>query len=258
MKPAMMIAVIVLCAASALAQVHGVPASVTSITPTNRTPGVAASVTSLGPHGYGISRSGNVVPAWSGASQFGNAPHLPPTTFTCSAGFCAPTTLPSNNGRRHHQGYPAGGYAYGGYGYGGYAYAPMVPVYTMEYGTGSYADAAAYEPDLEPEPPAPTIFERRPTTRPYARDEVRQDHEPSEPQSQEPLHSTIGVGGEDTTTLVFRDGHQMDIHNYAIVSGSIFNFDGTGPFKTQLADLDVPATVKLNEDRGIIFKVPSN
>jgi hypothetical protein len=255
MKRAVFLSVVILFAASALGQIHGVPASVTSITPSNHTPGVGASVTSLGPWGY---RS-TPVPSggWGNASRFSHLPYQPPTSFSCfGAGVvCVPTTSTGVNGSRRHHGRNSyyGGYPYAGYGYTGY------PVYTMDYGTGSYEPD--YEPAAEAEPPAPTIFERRSTTRPYAREEPSYGNDyqaQSAPQQESQSHSSvIGVGGEETTTLVFRDGRKFDIHNYAIVGGSIFNFDGTGPFKTQLAELDVPATVKLNEDHGVIFKLPT-
>lgn len=251
MKRAVLFLVIVF-AASAVAQVHGVPASVTSITPSNRTPGVGASVTSLGPWGYRPSH----VPSggWGNAQRFSHLPYQPPMSVSCfGAGtVCVPTSAPSMNGNRRHHGRQF----FGGYPYA--VYTPYYPVYATEYGTGTYAEEA-YEPAPEPEPPAPTIFERRPTSRPYARDEARYDQEqaPAAQSEQPPLNSNIGVGAQETTTLVYRDGHKFDIHNYAIVGGAIFNFDGTGPFKTQLSELDVPATVKFNEEQGVIFKLPS-
>ncbi len=253
MKRAVLFSVLLLFAASAVGQVHGVPASVTSITPSNHTPGVGASVTSLGPWGYRPSH----VPSggWGNAQRFSHLPYQPPMSYSCGGAglICGPTTIVN---RKHHHG--RGGSFYGGYpGYGGYYYTPYYPVYAMEYGTGSYAEPA-YEPaEPEAEPPAPTIFERRPTTRPYAREEAQQDYRaPAAQPEQPPLNSNIGVGAQDTTTLVFRDGHKFDIHNYAIVGGAIFNFDGTGPFKTQLSEVDVPATIKLNEEQGVIFKLP--
>lgn len=258
MKRAVLLFVVVFFAASALGQIHGVPASVTSITPSNRTPGVGASVTSLGPWGY----SPTPVPqgGWGNANRFNNLPYQPPMSYrNCFGGglVCAPSVSGSfHNGRGHHGHFRnyGGGYYYP---YGGYSYAPTYPVYTMDYGTGTYAED--YQPaEPEPEPPAPTIFERRPTTRPYAREEQRRDDAYGEPSQRESRPSGVtSVGLEETTTLVYRDGRKFDIHNYAIVGDSIFNFDGTGPFKTQLAELDVPATIKLNEQNGVIFKLPS-
>ena len=249
MKRAAIVA-LVLFAAAAMAQVHGVPASVTSQTSKSFTPGVPASVTSLGPNGYG--------------TPFGRPPALPTTTVTCYGGgmYCYPTTTPAINsgfnGRRHHHG--GNGYGYGpGYGYTPYAYYPAYPTTdysTMGAGYDYLQPATTTTVAPEPEPPAPTIFERRPTTRPYARDEARYDDSYRGPAAEAPHTASIGVGEEETTTLVFADGRRMDIHNYAIVGPTLFNFDGTGPFKVKLSELDLSGTVKLNEDNGVLFKLP--
>ncbi|MBZ5647904.1 MAG: hypothetical protein LAN37_11860 [Acidobacteriia bacterium] len=248
MKRAGIIAV-VLFAAAAMGQVRGVPASVTSQTSKGYTPGVPASVTSLGPNG------------WQGRSQFGTPPALPPTTFYCFGGgmVCAPGTGPSGSGgrRHHHQG---SGYGYGGYGYVPYYY-PAYPTYPMNYTDTAAPGYVQMEPSPaeDADPPAPTIFERRATTRPYARDEQRYDQDYRPPSADPRAKSApISVGEVETTTLVYRNGREFDIHNYAIVGHTLFNLDGTGPFRIQLAELDVPATTKLNSDRGVDFKIPAN
>jgi hypothetical protein len=56
--------------------------------------------------------------------------------------------------------------------------------------------------------------------------------------------------------LVFRDKHTQEVQNYAIVGKTIWVFDETRAAKFPLADLDIPATTKANEDRGIDFKTP--
>jgi len=240
MKRAGMILAVLLCATAALAQVRGVPPSVTSVTPSRGVTGVPASVGSLGPHGFrGTAQFG---------APFGTAPLLPPTTFTCSAGglVCAPTTTPPVNiGRRRH--HPV---AYPYY----YPY-PVYPTYPVIYSDMYPPQPEAEAEPIEEEPPAPTIFERRPRTRPYARDEQRYDTLGEERPAQ-PAQPVMAVQEQEPTTLIFRDGHQFEVHNYAIVGATLFNFDGTGPFKVQLAELDVAATEKLNGDRGVDFKIP--
>ena len=262
--------VVVLFAASALAQIRGVPASVTSLSPGNPNPGVPASVTSQTSKSYNPGIPASVTSlgpnGWQGGSPFGNPPALPPTNFSCLLGglYCAPTSSPVKNGfhGHHHDG---GNYGYG-YGYG-YGYSPyyLYPAYSGDYsGMGSGYDylqpGDSVSTTVEPEPPAPTIFERRPASRPFARDEARYDDSYRGPAADSVVaratHTTIGVGEQDTTTLVFADGHQLDVHKYAIVGPTLFNFDGTGPFKIQLADLNLAATAKINEDHGVEFKLP--
>ena len=53
----------------------------------------------------------------------------------------------------------------------------------------------------------------------------------------------------EPTVLVFRDGHQQEVTNYAIMGDTVYVFD-KGHKKIALADLDVPATIKANDDRG--------
>ena len=61
--------------------------------------------------------------------------------------------------------------------------------------------------------------------------------------------------------LVFRDGRKEQVSSYTIVSGTIYSqadywTSGTWTRKIQIADLDVPATLKLNQERGLKFVLP--
>lgn len=58
------------------------------------------------------------------------------------------------------------------------------------------------------------------------------------------------------TMLVFRDGHQLLIRNYAIVGRALWSFSEQRARKTLLSDLDLDATTKLNEERGVDFRLP--
>ncbi|HET6179633.1 MAG TPA: hypothetical protein VFE61_22105 [Candidatus Sulfotelmatobacter sp.] len=100
----------------------------------------------------------------------------------------------------------------------------------------------------------PTIFDRRgsgansyvPTVRdapaPYAQ---RADDDPPAPDPpQEP------------TLLVFKDGHKIEVGNYAIIGATLFDLTPGHSRKVALADLDVEATRKQNDDRGITFQLP--
>src|SRR5262249_38892884 len=64
------------------------------------------------------------------------------------------------------------------------------------------------------------------------------------------------------TVLVFRDGHNEEVERYMIQRDVIFigaNYWSTGSWtkKVPIAALDIPATVKLNEERGGKFSLPS-
>lgn len=58
------------------------------------------------------------------------------------------------------------------------------------------------------------------------------------------------------TVLVFRDEHKQEVHNYAIVGQTLFNFNPQHTQKIPLSDLDIPATTKENDERGVDFHVP--
>lgn len=58
------------------------------------------------------------------------------------------------------------------------------------------------------------------------------------------------------TILVFRDGKRMEVQNYAIIGQSLWVLSEQRSRKIPLSDLDLDATVRLNEQRGIEFPVP--
>jgi hypothetical protein len=58
------------------------------------------------------------------------------------------------------------------------------------------------------------------------------------------------------TVLVFRDQHREEVSNYAMVGQTLWSFSGQRTKKIPLADLDMAATEKANDDRGVTFRVP--
>ena len=61
---------------------------------------------------------------------------------------------------------------------------------------------------------------------------------------------------EPATALVFRDQHIEEVHNYAIAGGTLWVLNDKAAKKIPLAQLDLPATVKVNDDRGVDFQLP--
>jgi hypothetical protein len=64
------------------------------------------------------------------------------------------------------------------------------------------------------------------------------------------------------TAFIFRDGHREESDNYSIISGVIYargDYWTTGQWSRQikLTQLDLPATVKANQQQGITFRVPA-
>jgi len=58
------------------------------------------------------------------------------------------------------------------------------------------------------------------------------------------------------TVLVFQDQHREEIHNYAVVGHTLWIFSEDRARKIPLAQLDLPATSKANDDRGVDFNIP--
>ncbi len=60
----------------------------------------------------------------------------------------------------------------------------------------------------------------------------------------------------EPTVLVFRDQHKQEVQNYAIVGQTLWIFAPQHTQKIPLSDLDLPATTKANDERGVDFRVP--
>ena len=61
---------------------------------------------------------------------------------------------------------------------------------------------------------------------------------------------------EPATALVFHDRHVEEVRNYAIAGETLWVLNERTAKKIPLAQLDLAATVKMNDDRGVDFQVP--
>jgi hypothetical protein len=256
MKRAFYIAAVVALALMlpAMGQIRGVPASVTSMAPGRSfTPGPPASVTSLSANGYGHrTDSGHWIPYGypTNCSAGGISPLIPsalgctPTQFT--SGFYYPDGRdrgPVNlRPKRHHEPISGGYY----------------PVY-LPY---AYPVAVAAEPEpeaeAEPDPPAPAIFEHRPTSEraPSAvADSQRPERQPAV--AAQEYQSPADARQQIPVVLVYRDGHEQEVKNYAIVGPTLYDLGTFVAHKIPLAELNLKATIKANDDRGVEFTVPA-
>jgi len=67
------------------------------------------------------------------------------------------------------------------------------------------------------------------------------------------------VADEPALTLVFNDGHQQSIRNYALTSNDLLVLDDTGSGRAQripLSDVNVPATQRAAQSAGLDFTPP--
>jgi hypothetical protein len=216
---------------ASVAQINGTPVSVTSPGFGGRSiNGTRPSVTSVGPRGFTPNAPCCFV---------GGAPRNPNSSTTA-------------HHHHHNNGFIGGGYIVPYYGY---------------YDSGN--DAAGNQPDdsytdgrdNDQYNGGPTVFDRRgpgterpPAPAPRAARENTQPEAPSE--SAVSQQDATPASDSPQTILVFKDGHQLEVANYAIVGSTLFDLTGGRRQKIALAELDLPATSKQNDDRGIDFQVP--
>lgn len=202
------------------AQINGTPSSVTSPGFGGRAVnGPPASVTSLGPRGY----SSNSRVSFS-------------------------TTVPNihhnGDGQHHHR----------RSGYGEY-YGPLYYGYPVPYAVdqGQADDSANYDDDEYQG--GPTIFDRRGQGE---RSYIPPVRDVPTPHANQPVDASLSDPGpaQDPTVLVFKDGHSLEVGNYAIVGSTLFDLTPGHSRRVPLADLDLVATQKQNDDRGVVFQLP--
>lgn len=142
--------------------------------------------------------------------------------------------------RRSHPWYY--GYGYPGWDwYGGYYSQPYYP-------SDDYSeDYNARENQVEQEQQAE--IDR-------LQEEVERLREERSAQGLHPDPPTQWDGESEATKLIFRDQHTEEIQNYAIVGQTLWIFTGDRTKKIMLAELDLPATKKANEDHGVAFQIP--
>jgi hypothetical protein len=207
---------------------HGVPASVTSFgfggQPGFR--GVPASVTSLG---FGAQT------AFRGFRD-GGASH----GFGARNGF---HERPFES--RHHHRYQG---FYSPYAGGYYGYVPYAYPYYLNGDDYSQDDSAAYS--------APEMRDYRDDDdRRVLEDDYRAGLNP--PREQVSHQASAPVVAQPSTVLIFKDGHQQEISNYAIVGTTLYDLSDGRSKKVELADLDLTATMKENDQRGVEFQLPA-
>jgi len=199
------------------AQINAPPTSVTSPGFGGRAiNGTPPSVTSLGPRGF--------------------APNA-------SVPFRQPFNVPRDGHHRHRS--------------NGTNFVPFLYAYPVPYAVDSsdYTDAPEAPEDDANYQGGPTVFDRRGSgarsyvppveNPPAAHPDVESDPVASDPPPDAP-----------PTVLVFKDGHQLDVSNYAIVGSTLFDLTPGHARRIALADLNLDRTRQQNEENGIVFQLP--
>jgi hypothetical protein len=84
---------------------------------------------------------------------------------------------------------------------------------------------------------------------------VSHDRDETEPAPADRPAET-SVADQPQTVLVFKDGHQMEVQNYAVLGNMLYDLSPGRYHKIALADLDLASTTKQNEERGVDFQLP--
>jgi len=159
------------------------------------------------------------------------------------------------------------------FGDGPSSYSPTPSVIVVQ---PSVAPAASASPVEEPKLPNPVMIEwqgdryvRRTESSATARNsqpdyvaEARPRSIDKRPDKAQPQTGPSHAPQLPPATLVFRDGHREQSNDYSIIAGVIYTrgdfwTDGYWSKQIPVSQLDVPATLKANEERGVTFRLPS-
>ena len=140
-----------------------------------------------------------------------------------------------------------------GYGYPYYGYAGIDPYWWWDTYSSNDQDEAQQREDAA-EMNAENLDEQR---------ALREQDQHAHARPMSPPHATQARAPEQAenipaTVLVFRDQHQREIQNYAIVDEMLWIFGPQRIEKVPLAVLNVPATIKANDERGVGFRLPES
>jgi len=208
--------------------------------------GPPASVTSPGFGGNG--NRGGGPPAGVTSLGFGN-------TGSNRFFFTAPTNhqfagTRNHEGNRRHDFFPRNSFAGG-------VYAVPIPYY------GPVETAEPVDDTMEQMPVqpgqylgGPTMFDRRGPGVPIPVERTPQREPAIEEVASAPAPESTPAADRPQTLLIFKDGHKVEVQNYAIVGDLLYDMTPGHSRKVLLADLDLGATTKQNDDRGIDFRLP--
>jgi hypothetical protein len=183
----------------------------------------------------------------STGSHAGNLPiHFPPVTGTSLINPSESSCLlnPSFGGsfycRQYYSGTPSWGSE------------PVYPAWLPSEGYQTEETAPpAPEPDQDPQLAA-QLGNLATEVEMLREDQIRRDAR-SAPMAESPA----AAEKPPTTLLVYRDGHQMEVQDYAIQGKTLWVFSDQRTRQVPLAELDLAATHRVNDERGVDFDMPA-
>jgi hypothetical protein len=207
--------------------------------------GSASSASSGGGHAGSVS---------SGATFGGHMTAAPLTGgITPPTGGITPPTgshVSTHSGNGQHQHHNPNSGSNSGYVYP-YLYGYAIP-YAVPYASDDNSTDADAQDDSGYQG-GPTVFDRRGAG---ASSYIPPEEDAAAAHAASDMNPPEAESPQDPTTLVFKDGHEIEVGNYAIVGLTLYDLTPGHPRKIALADLDLPATQKENDSHGISFDLP--
>lgn len=87
--------------------------------------------------------------------------------------------------------------------------------------------------------------------------EARDPAPPAEAREQAPPVAAKPEPPPPPTIVILRDGQKLELTDYAVTGDTLYDLHGGRTKKIAVSDIDLPATVKINEDRGFEFTLPN-
>jgi len=209
--------VLLFCAAFASAQVHGIPASVSSPTSQNgflEPRGIPASATSLGPRGFADNRV-FFIPSQFHDRRIGRHGFVSPIVFPVAVPFFMAVPQPI----------------------------------IIE------AASPQSEPRI-PEHVEVVIRDERGRELPRPAEAAPRDQNQSSSPAPDAAPQPEPQAGPGAV-IVFRDGKKLQLKDYAIIGADVFNLADGRPRKLSLVDVDEAATARANDEIGSAFHLPT-
>jgi hypothetical protein len=120
----------------------------------------------------------------------------------------------------------------------------------------SYDEDRAREIELANEMNAQSLAEQR-MRREQDQDLYARSDPPPQHPDPPPQHAEEQTESTPATVLIFRDERKREVQNYAVVGQTLWVFEPQRTEKIPLSQLDIPATAKANDERGVEFRMPA-
>ena len=156
----------------------------------------------------------------------------------------------SNNGIHIHTFWPNSHYRYPYY-YGGYWWSPWWDWSSSSYDRSDDNYVAQRQTQQQIDDLSQQVQDLQQER------EERAYSQPPVPRPSVPSNTQAKIEPDMSVVLVYLDKRIEEVKNYAVANEMLVVLDGNRKKKYPLADIDLAATMKLNDERGVAFDVPN-